>query len=48
MTAPASADALLFYEVIFPVGLMFAGAILFLVPVYGWKAMFVVAWCRPC
>ena len=33
----------LLYEVIFPVGLMFAGAIgYFLVPVYGWKAMFVV------
>ena len=33
----------LLYEVIFPVGLMFAGAVgYFLVPVYGWKAMFVV------
>jgi MFS transporter, putative metabolite:H+ symporter len=33
----------LLYEVIFPVGLMFAGAIgYFLVPVYGWKAMFVI------
>ena len=33
----------LLYEVIFPVGLMFAGAIgYFLVPVYGWQAMFVV------
>lgn len=33
----------LLYEVIFPVGLMFAGmAGYFLVPVYGWKAMFVV------
>jgi putative MFS transporter len=33
----------LLYEVIFPVGLMFAGAIgYFLVPLYGWKAMFVV------
>ena len=33
----------LLYEVIFPVGLMFAGiAGYFLVPVYGWKAMFIV------
>ena len=33
----------LLYEVIFPVGLMFAGmAGFFLVPVYGWKAMFIV------
>ncbi|MFI6365228.1 MFS transporter [Nocardia sp. NPDC050630] len=33
----------LLYEVIFPVGLMFAGIIgYFLVPVYGWRAMFVV------
>jgi putative MFS transporter len=33
----------LLYEVIFPIGLMFAGmAGFFLVPVYGWKAMFVV------
>jgi putative MFS transporter len=33
----------LLYQVIFPVGLMFAGAIgYFLVPVYGWKAMFIV------
>jgi MFS transporter, putative metabolite:H+ symporter len=33
----------LLYEVIFPIGLMFAGiAGYFLVPVYGWKAMFVV------
>jgi len=33
----------LLYEVIFPVGLMFAGiAGYFLVPIYGWKAMFVV------
>ena len=33
----------LLYEVIFPVGLMFAGiAGYFLVPLYGWKAMFVV------
>ena len=33
----------LLYEVIFPVGLMFAGVIgYFLVPVYGWQAMFVV------
>ena len=33
----------LLYEVIFPVGLMFAGAVgYFLVPVYGWKAMFLV------
>lgn len=33
----------LLYEVIFPIGLMFAGmAAYFLVPVYGWKAMFVV------
>src|SRR5581483_3586906 len=33
----------LLYEVIFPVGLMFAGiAGFFLVPIYGWKAMFVV------
>lgn len=31
------------YEVIFPVGLMFAGmAGYFLVPVFGWKAMFIV------
>ena len=33
----------LLYEVIFPIGLMFAGmAGYFLVPMYGWKAMFVV------
>ena len=33
----------LLYEVIFPVGLMFAGmAGYFLVPIYGWRAMFVV------
>jgi putative MFS transporter len=33
----------LLYEVIFPIGLMFAGmAGFFLVPIYGWKAMFVV------
>jgi putative MFS transporter len=33
----------LLYEVIFPVGLMFAGAVGYLlVPVYGWKAMFIV------
>lgn len=33
----------LLYEVIFPVGLMFAGmAGYFLVPLYGWKAMFIV------
>jgi putative MFS transporter len=33
----------LLYEVIFPVGLMFAGMVgFFLVPIYGWKAMFIV------
>ena len=33
----------LLYEVIFPIGLMFAGmAGFFLVPIYGWKAMFAV------
>ncbi|WP_233981505.1 MFS transporter [Pectobacterium versatile] len=33
----------LLYEVIFPIGMMFAGiAGYFLVPVYGWKAMFIV------
>jgi putative MFS transporter len=33
----------LLYEVIFPIGLMFAGMMgFFLVPIYGWKAMFVV------
>ncbi|HYX91308.1 MAG TPA: MFS transporter, partial [Myxococcaceae bacterium] len=33
----------LLYEVIFPIGLMFAGmAGYFLVPIYGWRAMFVV------
>lgn len=33
----------LLYEVIFPVGLMFAGmAGFFLVPIFGWKAMFIV------
>ncbi len=33
----------LLYEVIFPVGLMFAGMVgFFLVPLYGWRAMFVV------
>jgi putative MFS transporter len=33
----------LLYEVIFPVGLMFAGMIgYFLVPLYGWKVMFIV------
>ncbi len=33
----------LLYEVIFPIGLMFAGMVgFFMVPLYGWKAMFVV------
>lgn len=33
----------LLYEVIFPIGLMFAGmAGYFLVPIYGWKALFIV------
>lgn len=33
----------LLYEVIFPVGLMFAGVVgYFLVPLYGWRAMFLV------
>jgi MFS transporter, putative metabolite:H+ symporter len=33
----------LLYEVIFPIGLVFAGMVgFFLVPVYGWKAMFVL------
>jgi MFS transporter, putative metabolite:H+ symporter len=33
----------LLYEVIFPIGLMFGGMVgYFLVPIYGWKAMFVV------
>ncbi|GAB7207781.1 hypothetical protein OS21_42790 [Dickeya oryzae] len=33
----------LLYEVIFPIGMMFAGiAGYFLVPIYGWKAMFIV------
>jgi MFS transporter, putative metabolite:H+ symporter len=33
----------LLYEVIFPIGLMFAGMVgFFLVPIYGWQAMFVV------
>ena len=33
----------LLYEVIFPVGLMVAGMVgFFLVPIYGWKAMFIV------
>jgi len=33
----------LLYEVIFPIGLMFAGmAGYFLVPIFGWKAMFIV------
>jgi MFS transporter, putative metabolite:H+ symporter len=33
----------LLYEVIFPIGLMFAGMMgFFLVPAYGWKAMFIV------
>ena len=33
----------LLYEVIFPIGLMFAGLVgYFLVPVYGWRAMFLV------
>lgn len=33
----------LLYEVIFPIGLMFAGMVgYFLVPAYGWKAMFLV------
>jgi len=33
----------LLYEVIFPIGLMFAGMMgFFLVPIYGWKAMFIV------
>ena len=33
----------LLYEVIFPIGLMFAGMVgFFLVPVHGWKAMFIV------
>ncbi|WP_042858697.1 MFS transporter [Dickeya sp. NCPPB 3274] len=38
----------LLYEVIFPVGLMFAGIIgYFLVPLYGWKAMFWVGLIPP-
>jgi putative MFS transporter len=33
----------LLYEVIFPIGLMFAGMVgFFLVPIYGWRAMFIV------
>src|SRR5262245_17106000 len=33
----------LLYEVIFPIGLMFAGMVgFFLVPTYGWKAMFII------
>lgn len=33
----------LLYEVIFPIGMMFAGLVgFFLVPTYGWKAMFIV------
>jgi putative MFS transporter len=33
----------LLYEVIFPVGLVFAGMVgFFLVPVYGWKSMFII------
>jgi putative MFS transporter len=33
----------LLYEVVFPIGLVFAGMVgFFLVPVYGWKAMFVL------
>jgi MFS transporter, putative metabolite:H+ symporter len=33
----------LLYEVIFPIGLVFAGMVgFFLVPVYGWRAMFVI------
>lgn len=33
----------LLYEVLFPLGLMFAGmAAYFLMPIYGWKAMFIV------
>ena len=33
----------LLYEVIFPVGLVFAGMVgFFLAPVYGWKAMFII------
>src|SRR5882757_6665219 len=33
----------LLYEVIFPIGLMFAGMVgFFLVPIYGWKALFIV------
>src|SRR6516162_1573890 len=33
----------LLYEVIFPIGLMFAAMVgFFLVPVYGWRAMFIV------
>src|ERR1700733_6071273 len=33
----------LLYEVIFPIGLVFAGMVgFFLVPVYGWKAMFII------
>lgn len=38
----------LLYEVIFPVGLMFAGIVgYFLVPMYGWKAMFWVGLIPP-
>lgn len=38
----------LLYEVIFPIGLMFAGIIgYFLVPLYGWKAMFWVGLIPP-
>ena len=33
----------LLYEVLFPLGLMFAGmAAFFLMPIYGWKVMFIV------
>src|ERR1700720_4425010 len=39
----SAARFFLLYEVIFPIGLMFAGmAGYFLVPIYGWKAMFIV------
>jgi hypothetical protein len=40
----SAARFFLLYEVIFPIGLMFAGmAGYFLVPIYGWEAIFVVA-----
>lgn len=44
LSVPKSAGRFfLLYEVIFPIGMMFAGLVgYFLVPIYGWKVMFLI------